>query len=501
MDPAQPSSVQPESPASDAGPDHYRALTDAMAESRASEARYQALFAAMDQGFCIIEKMATAPGTPSDFRYIAANPAFLRHTGLPDPVGRTILELVPAAEATTMDVYDRVVATGQPERFEVHVAQLALWMEAEAFPTPERGRIAVLFSNVSARRQAEDALRKSQQRYRTIVEHAIDYAIFTISNDGSITSWPPGARAVFGWEAEEIIGQPSALTFTDADQAAGVPERELNQARARGKAPDVRWHVRKNGSLVFFRGSSYALHDEHGHVEGFFKIGRDATAQHEWEALLQERVATATTELRALAHRLLRVQEDERHHLAWELHDQIGQLLTGLDMQLGAVSNGDPDALRDARSTIADMIRHVRDLAIGLRPTTFDMYGLLPTLRTHIARYSAQTGVSVGLQYEGEERRYDPTVEITAFRIVQEALTNVARHADTRQVDVHVIDDGDLLLIRIHDNGFGFDLHSEAAADGLRDMQERADLVGGQLTIEAAIGEGVTILAELPITA
>lgn len=141
-----------------------RALQNSRATERESEAGFRTLFTAMDQGFCVIEKVDTAPGEPSDFRYLSVNPAFERHTGMRDVVGRTIRELVPTAEQAVMDRYDQVVATGVPQRFEDYVEALDLWMEAEVFPASAPGRIAVLFSNISERKRAEAARRKSEER-------------------------------------------------------------------------------------------------------------------------------------------------------------------------------------------------------------------------------------------------------------------------------------------------------------------------------------------------
>jgi PAS domain-containing protein len=144
---------------------------------RESEGKYRTLFMAMDQGFCIIEKVESAPGRASDFRYLTANPAFERHTGLRNVVGRTIREFVPDAEEGIMDLYDGVARTGRHRRFKAHVAALDLWMDAEVFPAQGPGQIAVLFSNISERKRAELALRESEERLRLIVENASDYAI------------------------------------------------------------------------------------------------------------------------------------------------------------------------------------------------------------------------------------------------------------------------------------------------------------------------------------
>lgn len=139
----------------------------------ASEKTYRTLFETMNQGFCIIEKIDTAPGQGSDYRYLVANPAFQRHTGLSAPVGKTIRDLVPSAEAEIMDIYDRVVRTGQPEHFVNRVSALDLWIEAYVFPTPAAGRIAVVFTDISERKRAEAALRESVEEQRVELERQV----------------------------------------------------------------------------------------------------------------------------------------------------------------------------------------------------------------------------------------------------------------------------------------------------------------------------------------
>ena len=131
---------------------------------RQSEARYRSLFANMEQGFSLIEKIATAPHEPSDYRYLVVNPAFGRHTGLIVAAGQTIREVIPGIEPHIMAIYDEVVASGEPRRAETYVAGLDLWFEVEVILEAQPGRLAVLFSNVSVRRRAEQTLRESEAR-------------------------------------------------------------------------------------------------------------------------------------------------------------------------------------------------------------------------------------------------------------------------------------------------------------------------------------------------
>lgn len=133
------------------------------------------------------------------------------------------------------------------------------------------------------RQQSEAALRESEERYRGIVTTALDYAIFTTDPNGFIESWPPGAQAVFGWSEEEAVGRHAEMTYIDADRAANVPENEMRGARENGVAPNVRWHVCKDGRHVFIEGAMRPLIDAAGEINGFLKVGRDATERKHWD--------------------------------------------------------------------------------------------------------------------------------------------------------------------------------------------------------------------------
>jgi signal transduction histidine kinase len=289
-----------------------------------------------------------------------------------------------------------------------------------------------------------------------------------------------------------------------------VPEQEFATARTEGVAPNIRWHQHKDGSRVFIEGMTYPRTTEYGGFEGAFKVGQDVTdrilaeeRQREDEARrredLEAEVAAATLELRTLSHRLLTVQEEERRNLARELHDEIGQVLTGLNFQLAAAT-GAPglQTLEDAKQTVSALTEQVRQISMDLRPAVLDRYGLTAALEWHIARYQQQTGIQVTLQHEGLAERLAPEVEVTAYRVVQEALTNVARHARSETVTVHLLIDGSL-SIAVRDDGQGFDLAAVSITRGLGGMRERVALLGGTLEIESTPGAGTTITADLPV--
>jgi signal transduction histidine kinase len=207
-----------------------------------------------------------------------------------------------------------------------------------------------------------------------------------------------------------------------------------------------------------------------------------------------------------VSSRLMEVQESERRHLARELHDEIGQLLTGLLLLLRLNDDSPADTLKtrfeQARATVSDLLGRVRGLSFDLRPADLDDLGLLPALLALFERYTAQTGVVVDFKHQGVGGRFAPELETGAYRIVQEALTNAARHACVTSVNVRVWADAEKLNLQIEDRGCGFDPAAVLKAprsSGLIGMQERSRLLRGRLTIESVLGSGTTISAELPL--
>jgi signal transduction histidine kinase len=228
------------------------------------------------------------------------------------------------------------------------------------------------------------------------------------------------------------------------------------------------------------------------------QLKRVKTAEQEREHMLER--------LQTLSRRLLEVQEAERRHLARELHDEVGQTLTGLRLLLKPNGDAAADAVNtrfeQARDLVDELLERVRGLSFDLRPAALDQLGLLPALLALFERYTGQTGVLVDFKHQGVEGRFAPEVETTAYRIVQEALTNAARHAGVAGVTVRVWAAADLLSVQIEDRGRGFDPDVALAAPrsgGLAGMQERVLLLDGHLTIESRPGGGTEITAELPL--
>lgn len=211
-------------------------------------------------------------------------------------------------------------------------------------------------------------------------------------------------------------------------------------------------------------------------------------------------------QMHALSLRLLEVQEDERRFLARELHDEIGQVLTGLKLVLDmAVTRLPPPqrtSLGEAQRLVEELLTRVRELSLDLRPQALDYLGLLAALEGHLKRYETQTGVSVHFEKPDLARRLAPDVETALYRIIQEALTNVARHAGVKDVSVTLTVEEPLVALVVADLGCGFDTTASSGSttsSGLSGMRERVAVLSGIFDVESAPGRGTQLKAWLPL--
>jgi signal transduction histidine kinase/DNA-binding response OmpR family regulator len=227
---------------------------------------------------------------------------------------------------------------------------------------------------------------------------------------------------------------------------------------------------------------------------------RDARA-HAEQALREQH-----EQLQTLSRRLVEVQEAERHSIARDLHDEVGQVLTGLSLALELVARQPPEhapaRLEQTQRLVNDLIVRVRDMSMQLRPPMLDDLGLLPALLWYFERFREQTGIRVIFKHTGLEQRFSDDIEVTVYRMIQEGLTNVANHARVAEVVVRLLAGNTHLDMQIEDQGCGFDaeaaLHNPATS-GLSGMRERMRLLGGDLQIDTEPARGSCLTVHLPI--
>jgi len=378
--------------------------------------------------------------------------------------------------------------------------------------------VVITFVNVTSLRQAEADIFASDQRLRLLIDSAVDYAIFTMDDEGRIDSWNAGAQRMWGYAAGAIVGKHFAELFTPDDRKAGVPSALLDRARRSGRSFQERYHRREDGTTFYASGVITRLGSDG--TLGFAKIAHDLTAAREAEAALthahdtlEDRVVQRTSELaheqeqvRGLLRTLVTAQEEQRHRIARDLHDQLGQQLTALRLTLERgqqkrTAGGElGDELEHGLALISAITDDVDFLAWELRPAVLDDLGLAAALPRFLREWTKHYVVEAEFRLSGfAPGDLSKEAEVTYYRIAQEALNNVMKHAHASRVDVVLETRDGRVSLCIADDGVGFDLPGDEDRFGLVGMKERAELVGATLEVESSPGHGTTVYLRSPV--
>jgi PAS domain S-box-containing protein len=338
---------------------------------------------------------------------------------------------------------------------------------------------------------------------------AVEQAVIATDTDGRVLYMNRFAEQLYGWSPSEMLGRSIVDVLLPADA------RELGRAAIRDPSgPRMGdWVLRRrDGSSIVVHAVPTSIVDADGKPVGIVGVSWDVTEERRREVdrrRVDRELAEKREQLEGLTRRLLEAQEAERRALARELHDDFGQFLTAVRLNLEAARRSSPGEcaryLADSIALVDQGIDRVRGIALDLRPSLLDDLGLVAALRSLLKRHAERAAFDGRLVVGPLEERLPPPVETCSFRLAQEALTNVVRHASARRVEVHLAVEGRELYVAVRDDGRGFDVRAaqrEAARGmslGLVSMQERATLLGGRLEIDSAAGRGTTVVARLPI--
>jgi len=354
--------------------------------------------------------------------------------------------------------------------------------------------------------------------FRLLVDSVRDYAIFVLSPDGHVLTWNAGAQALKGYEKNEIIGKHFSAFYPPEAVQNGWPSRELALAEKEGRFADEGWRVKKDGSLFWASVMITALRDPSGKLSGFAKVTQDLTERRE----AAERIQTLNLELRArvaqldesrrvvelrtlelqkLSGRVLSIQDEERRRLARDLHDDLGQQLAGLKMLVDRIKN------EEAAKAVEDALATVRNLSYLLHPPLLDETGLRAALHWFIDGMTKRSNIDIALTVRPQNfPRLSSEIETTVFRVVQEALTNVFRHAQSQSARVELEKQAEWITVRIRDYGKGvpeemglFSTVSRIGV-GIAGMRERLRQFGGDLSVRRS-EPGTLVEARIPLFA
>ena len=356
--------------------------------------------------------------------------------------------------------------------------------------------------DITEQKRTEAAIRKAEEKYRGIFENAIE-GIFQSTPEGRFISANPAMARMFGYDsAEQLINDRRDI---DREHYVNPKQRKIfiNLIEERGAVVGFELQAyRRDGTTIWTSESARAVRDEDGALLYYEGIVEDITNRKQVEVERFE-----------LLRRLVTAQEDEQRRISRELHDQMGQslaaVLLGLSSLKDAVQSEPATALIQRLQSVANrMADDMHNLVRELRPTALDDLGLHTALSNYIDEWSHRANVVIDLHSNGFlNDRLGSQLESAIYRIVQEAVNNVMKHAKAQNVSVILEKRGNRVLIIVEDDGIGFDAEALMKTParnrgfGLLGMQERVMLVGGSLNIESTPGVGTTVLVHIPISA
>jgi PAS domain S-box-containing protein len=363
-----------------------------------------------------------------------------------------------------------------------------------------------LQQEVETRIRAEADLKESEERYRLLIE-TMNEGLEVLDPDGIITYVNKRLCDMLGYTREEMIGRRMGEFFEPAERdffdqhLGGLQECALGHH-------EITW-IRKDGGKVYSIFSPRLLFDDQSRFRGCFAVVTDITDRKGIENALKE----SESRLRVLSSHVITAQEEERKRIARELHDQLGQDLASLKLQVRSVqrnlSPADGELIGKCEEILAyvdTVIENVRRLYMDLTPVALEDFGFADAIRWMVDSFCRHHGLEQKVEVEEVGHLFSSQAQMTAYRIVQEALNNVAKHAKARSVQILAAKRGFNVEIQVQDDGEGFEREAvrergrKGEGLGLSFMDERAWMLGGKLSVDTEVGKGTRVTLTVPIS-
>jgi PAS domain S-box-containing protein len=366
-------------------------------------------------------------------------------------------------------------------------------------PNQASQEVERLLHNILTWEQAERALMHSDEVLRLVID-TIPTMAWTVRPDGAVDFINQRWLDYTGLSFEEEIKEPTRAMHPE--DLSKVMENWLARMAAGESFEDEMRLRRADGEYRWFLVRTVPLRDERRDIVKWYGSSIDIEDRKRAEEALQK----SRDQLRALAARVQSVREEERNRVAREIHDELGQALTAIKIDLSSLSRELPADKKQKSESILKLvdetIQSVRRISTELRPVVLDAVGLVAAVEWAAGEFAARTGTKCQLDLPQDDVVIDQERATAVFRIFQETLTNVARHATATEVDVRLAENDGELTLEVHDNGKGVSEEQLGSGSslGILGMRERALLLGGELTIAGTLGEGTTVRVRIPET-
>jgi PAS domain S-box-containing protein len=353
--------------------------------------------------------------------------------------------------------------------------------------------------DISEQREIEDRL-----EFQSVILQNVRDSVIVTDPEGLVRFWNQGAEAVFGYSADEMLGRSVAILYLNPEEAGQKLMSDVQRVLQGGDATGEWMRRRKDGSMIWIDSKRVVLRDGQGAAIGVLGVARDVSER----VRVYRELQASHEQLRELARRLRSVREQERTVMARQIHDELGQALSALHLDVAwlraRLANADVVLEEKARSMavlIETSIGQVRALATELRPAVLDSLGLLAAIEWETQQFTRRTEIPCTLELPPDPPAVDADRSTDVFRVLQEALTNVARHARAHHVTVSLELRRGALHLRVRDDGRGITAAEIASpqALGLVGMRERALLWDGVVEWRADDAGGTVVDLRLPL--
>jgi PAS domain S-box-containing protein len=385
------------------------------------------------------------------------------------------------------------------------------WIRDVGFPVKDESgkvyRIAGISEDITERKQIVETLRQSELDLAE-AQRVAKVGNWTHDITTGIVRWSEELYRIF--DVDKATSEVAYETFVSRVHPDDRPKvlQTNTDARSDGKPFEIEYRIRTHsGQLKHIRETGYASKDSSDSVSALFGIAQDITERKQAENAFRD----SSAQLRALSRRLVELQESERRDLSRELHDRVGQNLTALKinidmLQPALASQGNEEVLArvaDSAALLESTMDTIENVMSELRPPMLDDHGLAAALDWHARKFSRRTGIAVVVHAGEPAVQPTPQVQIALFRIAQEALNNIAKHAGARRAEIALDQENGDCVMSVRDDGIGFDVGENASDEpktgiGMVTMRERSQAVGGSFDVQALPERGTRLTVRVP---